>query len=135
MKYQSTIGLTIIELMIAIFILAVGLIGVLSAFPLGAQLENSAQMATTAIQLAQAKMEDIISKPYEDIGSEAKQTLASPFSAYSRETEITYFNPDNPEVIPTEDMGIKKIKVTVSWKSALGSSSKKVEIFSLIAKR
>jgi len=135
MKYQSTIGLTIIELMIAIFILAVGLIGVLSAFPLGAQLENSAQMTTTAIQLAQAKMEDIISKPYEDIGSEAKQTLASPFSAYSRETEITYFNPDNPEVIPTEDMGIKKIKVTVSWKSALGSSSKKVEIFSLIAKR
>jgi len=135
MKYQSTKSFSLIELLITIFILAIGIVGILSAFPLGGQLENSAKMATVATQLAQAKIEEIISKPYDDIRSETKQTLDSPFSAYSRETEITYFNPDNPEVIPTEDMGIKKIKVTVFWKSPLGASSKKVEIFSLIAKR
>ena len=133
---KFTKGFTIIELLVAIFVLVVGIVGVLNAFPLGVQVEKSAQMATIATQLSQAKMEEIISKSFTDISSESKQPLASPFSAYSREVEVVCYDPNGVTLPPDcPDTGIKKIKVTVSWKSPLGVSTKKVELFSLITKR
>lgn len=134
--YNKKEGFTIIELLVAIFVLVVGIAGVLNAFPLGIQVAKSSQMATVATQLSQAKMEEIISKSFAEISSEPKQPLASPFSAYSGEVEAACYDPNGDTFLPNcPDTGIKKIKVTVSWKSPLGASTKKVELFDLIAKR
>lgn len=128
---QSIKGITLIETMIAIYILTVGIIAVLYMFPLGTRLVKFSQMTTVAAQISQAKMEEIISKSYVDISSEPKQKLDPPFNAYSRETEVTCFDP-NGDLLPNcPDTGIKKIKVTVSW----GATGKDVSLVSLIAKK
>ncbi len=125
-------GFTLIEVIIAIFILAVGITAVLAMFPLGIQIVSSSKMATAAVYLGEAKMEEIISTSYEEISSEPKQTLNPPFSAYSRETEVACFDP-NGSFFPNcpGDTGIKEIKVTVSW----GVAGKKIELSTLITKR
>lgn len=128
-------GFTLIELIIAIFILTVGISAILVMFPLGIQIVKSSEMATVATQLAQEKIEEIISKSYTDISSETKQQLSSPFSAYWREVEMTYFDPDNPEVTPSVNKGIKKVEVTVSWELPLKVVGKSIKIMTLISKR
>jgi len=64
MKFKK--GFTLIELLVAIFVLTVGIVAVLQAFPLGTYIQKSSQMTTVAIQLSQAKLEELISKSYDD---------------------------------------------------------------------
>lgn len=136
MRFINLKGFTLIELLIVIFILAVGIVGVLQAFPLGVQLATSSKMTTIATQLTQEKMEEEISKSYGEISSESTTTLSSPFEAYSRAVEVTCFDPNGDGLSPDcPDTGIKKIEVIVSWKSPLGTSWKEVKIASLISKR
>lgn len=128
-------GFTLIEIIIAIFILAVGISAVLAMFPLGLQVVKSSKMTAIGTQLGQEKIEEIISKPYVDISGEPKQQLPSPFSAYSRETEVTCFDP-NGELSPNcPDTGIKKVEVTVSWELPLKVVRKSIKIMTLISRR
>lgn len=129
-------GFTIIELIIAIFILALGITAVFAIFPLGIQIVRFSKMTTTATYLGEAKIEEIISEPYNEIYSESKQALDSPFNAYSRETRVSYVDPTSPELPEVEtDLGIKKIEVTVFWKSSLGITEQSIELQTLISKK
>ncbi len=138
MENQSKKAFTLIELLIAIFILTVGIVAILQAFPLGTHIQKSAQMTSTALQLGQAKMEEIISQSYIEISlgidEEIYGSIAN-FSSYKRKTEISYFDPNNPETPPAQDLGIKKIETTVFWHSPLGISEKEVKIANLITRR
>lgn len=129
-------GFTIIELIIAIFILVLGITAVFAIFPLGIQIVRFSKMTTTATYLGEAKIEEIISEPYNEIYSESKQALDSPFNAYSRETLVSYVDPTSPELSEVEiDLGIKKIEVTVLWKSSLGITEQSIELQTLISKK
>ncbi len=138
MKSNRSTGFTIIELLIAIFVLSVGIVATLQAFPLGVHLQKSAQMASVAGYLGQAKMEETISQSYSEIAigtvEEAYDSISS-FPLYKRKTEISYFDPNNPSTPPAEDLGIKKIEVTVFWRSSLGISEKELKVATLISKR
>ena len=127
-----------IEVLIAVFVLSVGIVAVLQAFPLGTRIQKSSQMVTIASQLAQAKMEETISQSYSSILIETSQEpygFDSSFLPFRRETEITYFDPNNPGVSPESDLGIKKVEITVFWYSLLGASEKEVKIANFIAKK
>jgi prepilin-type N-terminal cleavage/methylation domain-containing protein len=131
-------GFTIIELIISIFILTVGISAVLYMFPLGTQVQKSSQMATVAIQLSQGKMEEIISKSYSEIVPgiiEEDYGFDSDFSSYRRQTEISYFDPVNPQTVPASDLGIKKVQVTVFWRSPLETSEKEIKLITLFARK
>ncbi len=136
-------GFTLIEVLISIFILTIGIIAVLQAFPLGTKILGSSKMTTIASQLGQAKIEELISQSYVEIffGTiEVKHVLDSPFSSYQRETKIVCVDPDPdldfPEVIDCDpDPGMKKIEVTVFWKTFFGFSEKSNQIISLITKK
>ncbi len=133
-------GFTLIELIVAIFILALGITAVFAIFPLGIQIVRFSKMTTTATHLGGAKIEEIISKPYNEIFSESKQALNPPFDAYSRETEVSCVDPDLQEVVCDYDLTndpnpIKKIEVTVSWRSSLKITERSVEILTLISKK
>lgn len=131
-------GFTIIELLISIFVLTVGIVAVLYIFPLGTQIQKSSQMTTVAVQLSQGKIEETISKSYAEIITgivEEDYGFISNFSSYKRKTEVSYFDPGNPPTPPASDLGIKKIQVTVFWRSPLGISEKEVKLITLIAKR
>jgi type II secretory pathway pseudopilin PulG len=129
---------TLLELLIAIFVLTVGILAVFQAFPLGVHIQKSAQMDTVANQLCQAKMEEISSLSYGEISlgiSDDPYGSIVSFPSYKRRTEISYFDPNNPSVPPALDSGIKKIKITVFWHSTMGISEKQVIITNLIAQR
>lgn len=134
-------GFTLIEVLISIFILTTGIIAVLQAFPLGTKILGSSKRVTIANQLGQAKIEELISQSYVEISFgiiETKHVLDSPFSSYQRETEIVCVDPDLDfsEVINCNpDPGMKKIKVTVFWKTFFGFSEKNNQIISLITKK
>lgn len=134
---QSTKSFTLIELLIAIFILAVGIVGILYMFPMGTRIGKSAQMASVATQLGQAKMEEIIFKSYNDISSSTEAYgEISDFEAYKRVTTASCFDPNGSDLTPNcPDTGIKKIEVNVSWKSPFGVTEKSINLTSLIAKR
>ena len=135
---KNLLGFTLVEVLIAVFVLSVGIVAVLQAFPLGTQIQKSSQMATIASQLAQAKMEEIISQSYSSIligTSQEAYGFNTSFLSHRRETEITYFDPDNPGLPPAQDLGIKKVEITVFWHSPLGASEKEVKIANFIAKK
>ncbi len=134
--FKTQKAFSLVEVIIAVFILEVGILAVLAIFPLGVQLIRYSKMTAVAGQLAQEKIEEMISKSYIDISSEPEEVLAAPFSAYSRKTDITCFdsNGDSEPNCPAET-GIKEIKVSVSWASLFGVTSKKIEISTLISKR
>jgi len=128
-------GFTLIELIIAIFVLAVGIVGVLYMFPMGTQIGKSAQMATTATQLGQAKIEELVSKSYGEVSSSTEAYGKIPgFEAYKRITAVDYYDPVNA-ITTSSDTGIKKVAITVFWKSPLGVTEKSINLVSLIAKR
>jgi len=131
-------GFTIIESLISIFVLTVGIVAVLYIFPLGSQIQQSNQMATIAVQLSQGKIEEIISKSYGEISvgvTEEDYGFDSNFSSHKRKTEVNYFDPGNPQIPASNDLGIKKIEVTVFWRSPSEVSEKEVKLATLIAKR
>lgn len=134
---KSLTGFTLIELSLAIFILTIGIVGIVSMFPLGIRIGKTSEISTIAAQLSQAKIEEIVSKSYTDIPTgiiEPKTELPSPFNGYFRETEVNYYDPVNTITTDT-DLGIKKIRVTVSWELNLGVSNKSIDIFTLITNR
>ncbi len=138
MKIQSEKAFTLIEVLIAIFILTIGIVAVLQLFPLGVNLQNASQMASISSQLGQAQMEEIISKSYNEISLGTTQEsygFDSSFPFHKRETTVSLFDPNNPGVPPAEDLGIKKIEITVFWDSPFNLVEKEVKIATLITRK
>jgi len=136
-KYYLYGGFTLIESLVAIFILSVGILAVLTIFPLGIKIINSSKMAATGIQLGQEKIEEIISLSYEAISMEEniEAELPPPFSYYRRETRITYIDPLLNLQETDTDKGAKKVKVTVSWQPSLTINRKSIELTTIISKK
>ncbi|MBU0546991.1 prepilin-type N-terminal cleavage/methylation domain-containing protein [Patescibacteria group bacterium] len=134
-------GFTLVELLVSISILSIGMFGVFQAFPLGTKIWKSSQRATLSSQLGQEKMEEIIANPYEEIliGTiELKHQLNPPFNFYQRETVVTCVDPnsDFSEVVNcSPDPYMKKIEISVFWKTLFGFSEESIKISSFITKK
>ena len=134
MKFLN-VGFTFLEVIIAISVLIIGILAVLQVFPLALNIEKLNQMETQAIFLAQDKIEEKISRAYQNIQviTEIEDSLPSPFERFSRETKIIYV--DSDLATTTLDLGLKKIEVTVQWKSSLRLREKSVNLITLIAEK
>lgn len=131
-------GFTLIELMLVIFILTIGISGAVAMFSSGIRLGRLSQMSTVAVNLAQGKMEELISKPYSEIGtgevSENYGTIAN-FPFYKRKTTISCFDPDINLSPNCPETGIKKIEIIVYWKLPYGISENNIRVINLIARK
>lgn len=134
---KEKIAFTLIEGLIAIFILSMGIVGILAMFPLGTQVQKSSQLLTAAIQLAQERIEENISNSYNQIlvGTTTEEYGSIPNYPYFKSlVRINYYDPLNS--IPSDiDSGIKKIEVFLFWKSVFGSSETSVKLETLISRR
>ena len=128
-------GFTLIELLITAFILSTGIVAVLATFPMGSHLIKSGEMVTTAVLLSQGKLEEITFKNYEEISSLTEDYgQLSGFEAFKRVTEVEYYDPQT-STVTTTDLGIKKIKVTIFWKSPFGTIEKSTYLANLVGRR
>lgn len=138
-------GFTIIEALVAIFILTVGFVAVTQIFPFNLKINKSSEMKTKAVQLAQAKIEEIVSKSYDEVSCagvvppcQQTENQTSEDIGFKRITSIKFADPQNnlQEPVPANtDTEIKKIEVTVSWRSTLKSGEDSIKVSTLISKR
>ena len=106
--HDNNSGFTLIEVLIAMTILSIGLLGtaaLITSVIRGNQVSNR---VTTATTLAQDKMEDIKRLGYLNAVSEAKAFLQPPDDKYEREVIVTPNSPSN---------GMSAVTVKVYWES------------------
>jgi len=138
-------GFTIVEAMIAIFILVVGLVGVSQLFPLSLSLGQSSKMTTQGIQFAKGKIEEITAKSYAEIRCIASlppceeiENEVPENTSFKRKTKIQFADPMNnlqEPSPPTTDTGLKKVEVIVSWNPTILISEESVSAITLITKK
>ena len=116
-------GFTLIEIMIAIAIIAIGIFGVMSLIITVMKGNTLSKRVTTATTIAQDKMEDFKRMDYDnvidDIGTDTYY-----------DTEY-YWEADVEDDSPATDT--KTIKVDVYWDPATPASGHKVELKTIIA--
>ena len=142
-KRNYLTGFTIIETIITISTLFLALIAILQMLPFGIRTARSAEMATVAINLGQAKLEEMAAKPYDKLPLgviEAKHQLDTPFEKYYRETTISCVNPDLQPVDCDYDLEanpgpLKKIIVVVFWQPPFSVGDKSIDVINLVAKK
>ena len=98
-------GFTLLEVLMAIVILSVGLLG-MASLTVGIINGNVfSKNLSTATTLAQDKMEELRAQNYSDVVGETKASLASPFANYKRQVVV--------DTTTLTDMKI--VTVTVYW--------------------
>ena len=119
-------GFTLIELIFTIILVAIGIVGLVSAMSFMTGRSINAEAITTATSLAQEGMEQLYAEKRANgysaallnIGTTAPP-LAGAYADYTRTVEICYVdaniqNPDcDPLVLPNDDLGYKRVTVTV----------------------
>jgi len=105
-------GFSLLELIIAIAVLAVGLVGILQIFPIGLRASQRAGMMTKASFLAQNKMEDVKLAGFDAI-TELPPKIPLSGSDGDLEWAIKIDNVSLEGVELQDDM--RKIIVTISW--------------------
>jgi len=106
-RVRTARGFTLIEILIALTLLAIGLLG-MAGLTVGIMRGNSlSKEVTTATALAQDKMEDIKRLGYSGATkqTEGYNSIAG-YANYKRETEVD---------VDTPNIGMKTVTVTVYW--------------------
>jgi len=105
-------GFSLLELIIAIAVLAIGLIGVLQIFPVGLRASQRAGMMTKASFLAQNKIEDVKLAGFDAI-TELPPKIPLSGKDGDFEWSVKIGNVSLEGVESSRDM--RKIIVTISW--------------------
>lgn len=103
-------GLSLIEVMVTVFLISASIVAVTPLFTQGIKTERYAEKRTTAISLAQEKIEILKGVTFASLASEGAAAVSG-YSGYSRAVEVT-----------SVSSTLKKIVVTVTWTSSLGNS-------------
>ena len=113
-RVKNNQGLTLIEVLIAAAILAVGLLALVSAFPIGYVDVTVSGGQSRATSYAQAMMEQLKNQPFPAAlpvnGNDVPQITAGvPDAAYTRTWNVTQEPGTNP---PNR---LARVRVTVQW--------------------
>ena len=111
---------------------------IISIFPYGLRERNRAEINTITTNLAQAKIEQLLSQTYSQIsvGTTTEPTLAiidNDFADYNRITSVNYVNEDLAPA--SSETGLKRIKVLISWYDPQRNTTTTLSLFTLKAKQ
>jgi type IV pilus assembly protein PilV len=120
--FKSKEGFTLIETMIALVVLSMGLIA-LAGLQASAMRGNTlSKRMTTAVSIANARVEQIKNMPYANIQSESSTQVTESSMTFTRQVTVS----DNSLITNT-----KTVNITVTWKN--GSKSYAVPISTIIS--
>lgn len=105
--FRHNRGFTIIEVLIALSVLTIGLLGVAGLTLMIIYGNSFSRTLTTATALAHDKLEELRDTPYEKI-SDGEKTLVERNMTYTRTWKVTANQPA---------AGMKTVEVTVSWET------------------
>lgn len=108
-KLQNKKGFTLIEVLIAICILAIGLLSLATLAGTVIRGNSFSNKMTTATTLAQDKMEEIKGLGYDNAGTAAGTENYGSIAGYVAYKRFTTVATDSPAT------GMKTVTVTVSW--------------------
>jgi type IV pilus assembly protein PilV len=118
---KSKEGFTLIEIMIALVVLSIGLIA-LAGLQISAMRGNTlSKRMTTAVSIANARIEQIKNMPYANIQSESSTQVTESNMTFTRQVTVS-------NDIPVANT--KTVNVTVTWKN--GAKSHTVPISTVI---
>jgi prepilin-type N-terminal cleavage/methylation domain-containing protein len=133
-------GMSLVEIMVAFSILSVAFMAISYSFPFGLTINKSAESSTIASFLAQDKVEEIISLGYDNtnVGNiEVRHKLSDNEDdyrfVYEREANISYVDSDLNYSL--NDVGLKKISVTVYYINSISKQADSYNITTLISRR
>jgi len=115
-------GFTLIEIMITLVILSIGLLSLAGLQVSAIKGNANSKRMTTAVSIAEKKIEQIKNIPYTDIQSESAQQFTVERVNFTQQVTVTANNPLQ---------NTKKIDITVSWKG--GSKSYTVPLSTIIS--
>jgi len=130
MNKRKTNGLTLIEVIIAIFVLSMGFLSVVQLYPLGIKTSRISYHQTVASSLGQEKIEEMLSKSYDEVTDIAREKLNN---LYEWQADVSFVDPEANLVEIQTDKGVKKIKVTIYWNE--GQAQKEFNINTLYTKK
>jgi len=139
-SHKQTNGIGLIEVIISITVLAIGLLGLLQAFPTGTEAGKDIEFASIASYLAQSRLEELATLQYEDIAEGTLETdvhvnpdTNSPFYNFLRTTTVAYLDENlDPNVT---DLGLKKITITITWPPVLDGDPQSTQLVTMISDR
>jgi prepilin-type N-terminal cleavage/methylation domain-containing protein len=112
---SSDRGFSVIELMVALTILGLGILGLASVFPLGSQTQIKDRMRTSGADLAQQKMEQLRQDAWTSSELTDGTHPASSGETLALTDEGTYNRRWIVETQPGSFADMKKVTVRVSW--------------------
>ena len=115
-------GFTLIEIMITLVILSIGLLSLVGLQVSAIKGNTNSKRMTTAVSIAEKKIEQIKNSPYDNIQSESTQQVSEGGINFTQQVTVTTNNPLQ---------NTKKIDITVSWKG--GSKSYSVPLSTIIS--
>jgi prepilin-type N-terminal cleavage/methylation domain-containing protein len=118
-KVRCAAGFSLLELVFAMVLLSIGLLGIAAVFPLGTRFVNQGKITSTAVALSSEKMEELQSLPSTSLSLQAG-TYSDEISPYRRSWTIT---DDQPMA------GMKHFVVTTSWDTDKGTREVTLETY------
>lgn len=123
-------GFTLVEVVVAIGVLGIGVLGVSGFFAYSSKISRSSSNTSIASNLASGAIDEELAKSYEELapgtGTKVKVTsvTTSPLYNFSKQVDISLI--DSDLAASATDLGLKKIDVIISYQE--GSSEKTVQM-------
>jgi len=127
---------TLVEVVVAIGVLLVGVLGVASFFAYSTKIARSASNTSVASNLAQGVLDYELSQSYDELTPGTGSVMNSSLDRFQQQVNISLLelNPTTKDLEPSAtDKGLKKIDVYIFYKE--GNNTKNVQMSTIKAKK
>lgn len=128
LKLRNYHAFTLVEILLAVFILEIGLLGIAGFYAYSFQITKSARNQTTAANLAQGLLDEQYASSFDNLTVGAGSSMPystdpnSPFAIFQKKIDIAYL--DNNLVasytLTSTNQYMKQITVTIYWSETSG---------------
>ena len=129
-QYLHNTGFTLVEVIVALVIVSISLLGLIRLHLISISMADAAEMTSQAVLLAEEKIAETLALGYPKEGT-ASGVVEKNTHSLHWQTEVAGLQ--SPQLVEADITGLRKICVEVGWKQ--GSSSKSLQMSTYVADR